>query len=193
MKRAIKFSAIIALLFATNGTMGAEPKVSVDEARKNIVIELDKPTFEYQIRFIDMEDHVIYSERIHKSEIRDKKLDITRLPIGDYVLTIENYLRTTVFRITVGNSGASMVSKKIDHKPVYLKKDGKVYLNLLNLDLNPVDIEVRDEMDRLLFSETIDGTPTVAKSFNFKKAFKGFYTIKVKDGAIVYTEEIEVN
>lgn len=192
MKRVIKFFAIIALFFATNTTMGAEPKVTVNEARKNIVIELDKPTLEYRVRFVDMEDHIIYSQRIHKSEIRDKKLDLTKLPIGNYVLTIENYFRSTEFMITVERAGASMVSKKIDYKPIFRKKDGRVYLNLLNLDLNPVDIEVRDAMDRLLFSETMDGTLTVVKSFNFKKALEGIYIIKVKDGATVYTEEINV-
>ncbi len=69
MKRAIKFSAIIALLFATNGTMGAEPKVTVNKARKNIVIELEKPTSEYQVLFIEMENHVIYSKKVDKKRM----------------------------------------------------------------------------------------------------------------------------
>ena len=51
-----------------------------------------------------------------------------------------------------------MAPKKIDHKPVFRKKDGRVFLNFLNSDLSPVDIKVRDSMDRLLFTETMNGT-----------------------------------
>ena len=192
MKRPFKFSAIIALLFAVTAVMGAEPKVSIDEASKSIVIELDDPTFENQIRFIDMENHVIYSETVDKNEMWAKKLDLTRLPIGNYILKVENYLRTTEYKITVEKSQVSMAPKKIDHKPVFRKKDGRVFLNLLNSDLSPVDIKVRDAMDRLLFIETMKGTLNIQKSFNFTKAFKGSYTIKVKDGRKVYMEEIEI-
>lgn len=192
MKRAIKFSVILALMFATNGTMGAEPKVSVDKATKNIVIELDKPTSEYLVRFIDMDDHVIYSKRIDKNGIRDKKLDLTKLRIGNYALTVENNLRIVEFMITIEETGVSLVSKKIGYKPVFRKKKGSVYLNLLNSDLNPVSIEVHDAMGRLLSSERMDGILNVSKSFDFNKAFKGSYSIKVKNGDTVYTEVIEV-
>ena len=85
-----------------------------------------------------------------------------------------------------------MAPKKIDHKPVFRKKDGRVFLNFLNSDLSPVDIKVRDSMDRLLFTETMNGTLNIQKSFNFTKAFKGSYTIIVKDGRKVYMEEIEI-
>ncbi len=163
MKRVFKFSAFIALLFATNGTMGAEPKIIIDEAGKSIVLELDDPRLEHRVRFIDIENHIIYSGRVEKNELRDKKLDITNLPNGNYVLIVENHLRYIEFLINIEKSGASMVSKKIGFKPVFRKKEGRVYVNLLNSYLEPIHIEVRDAMDHLLFSETIDGTLNLAK------------------------------
>lgn len=192
MKRVLKLSAIVALLFATNVTLGAEPKVNVDEVRKTITIEFEKPRSENQIRLIDLENHVIYSERFNKYEIHAKKLDLNKLPIGAYVLKLENDLRIAEFGISVEKNGVSIISEKIDNKPVFRKRAGKVFLNFLNTDLGPVDISVRDAMDRLLFSETMDGKFVVEKAFNFKGAFEGGYTIKVKDGDNVYFEEISV-
>ena len=147
---------------------------------------------ENQIRLIDMENHIIYSERLDRHEVSAKKLFLTKLPIGDYILMIENDMRTIEYDISVVKFGVRIVSKEIDNKPVFRKKDGRVYLNLLNSDLNPVEIKVRDAMDRLLFSETMDGMLDIQKAFNFKNAFAGSYIITVKDGRNVYTEEIEV-
>jgi len=192
MKRVSKLSATIVLLFATIGAMGAEPKVTVDEARKSIVIELEEPMSENQIRLIDMENHIIYSERLDRHEVSAKKLFLTKLPIGDYILMIENDMRAIEYNISVVKVGVRIVSKEVDNKPIFRKKDGRVYLNLWNSDLNPVEIKVRDAMDRMLFSETMDGILDIQKAFNFKKAFAGSYVITVKDGKNIYTEAIEV-
>ncbi|WP_051254399.1 hypothetical protein [Arenibacter latericius] len=192
MKRAFKFSAILALLFSTNGAMGAEPKITMEEARKKIAIELDNPKTDYQVRLIDMDNHVIYSKWVKKNEIRDKRLDLNKLAFGIYVLTVENHLRVEEFVIAIEKTKLSLVSNYTKFKPAFRKKDGRIYLNLLNLDLNPVSIEVHDAMDRLLFSETMDNTLDVSKSFNFEKAFSGSYIITVGDGASVYTEEVNV-
>ena len=192
MKRVFKLSAIIALLFTTNGTMGAEPKVTVDETRKSIVIELEEPMSENQIRLIDMENHILYSEKLDRHEVRAKKLALSNLPIGKYILTVENDIRIIKYEISVVKAGLSLISKKIGHKAVFRVRDGRVYLNLLNSDLNPVEIKVRDAMDRSLYSETMDGMLNIKKAFNFKNAFAGSYIITVKDGKNVYTKEIEV-
>jgi hypothetical protein len=192
MKRVFKLSAIVALLFATNVTLGAEPKVNVDEVRKTIIIEFEKPRSENQLRLIDLENNVIYFERFNKFEIHTKKLDLNKLPTGSYVMKLENDLRIAEYGISVEKSGVHIISKKIDNKPVFSKRAGRVFLNLLNSDLGPVDISVRDAVDRLLFSETIDRKLVVEKAFNFNGAFKGGYTIKVKVGDGVYFEEISV-
>ncbi|MFC4635061.1 hypothetical protein ACFO3O_14160 [Dokdonia ponticola] len=80
----------------------------------------------------------------------------------------------------------------IDTDRVIREKGEKVSINLLNLDLNPVHIIIRDGRGRIVFSETITNDETIQKSFSFTKAFKGNYSIKVKDGSTTYTKEIEI-
>ncbi|WP_299766734.1 hypothetical protein [uncultured Dokdonia sp.] len=75
---------------------------------------------------------------------------------------------------------------------VIREKDEKVSVILLNLDLNPVKITIRDGFGRIVFSETINDNKTIHKSFNFKKAYKGSYSIKVKNGLTTYSKEIEI-
>ncbi|MEP0262455.1 hypothetical protein [Dokdonia sp.] len=74
---------------------------------------------------------------------------------------------------------------------VIREKDEKVSVILLNLDLNPVKIIIRDGLGRIVFSETINDK-TIHKSFNFKNAYKGNYRIKVKNGVTTYNKEIKI-
>lgn len=76
---------------------------------------------------------------------------------------------------------------------VIREKDEKVSIILLNVDLNPVDIIIRDGIGRIIFSETItNDNKTIHKSFNFENAYSGNYTIKVKEGVNTYNKEIEI-
>jgi len=83
-------------------------------------------------------------------------------------------------------------NKKVKTAFVLQEKKNVVYLNLMNLDLSPVEITVTDEAGRLLFSETVADTQNVEKVLNFKKAFRGTYYIKVVDGSITHTKEVSI-
>lgn len=80
----------------------------------------------------------------------------------------------------------------IDDELVIQKKEYKVSINLLNLDLNPIKIIIRDGLGRIIFHETINDNKTIQKTFNFTNAYQGSYSIKVKDGSKTYNKEIEI-
>lgn len=94
-----------------------------------------------------------------------------------------------------GTKGAAVehLTKKENTRPVFRKKGDVVYMNLLNLDLEKVNIKVYDSERRLLFNEVIEGELVVEKAFNFKKAVEDRYTIVVKDSEGTYTEKLLVN
>jgi len=76
---------------------------------------------------------------------------------------------------------------------VIREKGEKVSIILLNPDVNPVVITIRDGRGRIVFTETITNDEAIHKSFNFTKAYKGSYSIKVKDGVTTYKKEIEIS
>ena len=84
--------------------------------------------------------------------------------------------------------------KRIENtKPVFRKKGGMLFLNLLNLDGKDVQIKVYDSDNRTLFSEVIENENIVSKAFNFENAHEDRYTVVVKDGENTYYEDILVN
>ena len=76
-------------------------------------------------------------------------------------------------------------------RPIFRKKGDKVYLNMLNLQGDKVQIKVLDSNKRLLFKEIVE-KETVEKAFNFEKAYSDSYTVIVTDSEGTYSERILV-
>ena len=76
--------------------------------------------------------------------------------------------------------------------PVFSRKGDKLYMNLLNLDLETVKIKVYDSEGRLVYSDKNEGEKVVQKAFNFEKAFKDTYTIVIIDGDKKFKETVTV-
>lgn len=194
MRTSIKCIAIVALLFITSISTAKEPILYVvaDEDSKSLVFELDTKSMETAISFKDSDGNIIYSENIFNKIVYSKKFDLKTLEIGSYFLKVENALRKTTYTIKVEKEELFIMNKKERTKPFFRKKDGMVYLNLLNPDMEKVAITVYDLNNHILFEETIIDEIFIEKIFNFKSAFPDSYTIVVKDNNDMYSEHIIV-
>lgn len=194
MKTSIKCMAIVALMFITSISTAKEPVLYVvaDEDSKSLVFELDTKSIETAIHFKDSEGNIIYSENIFKTMVYTKKFNLNTLKIGHYFLKIEDTFRKITYTIKVEKERLFIVDRKERSKPFFRRKDGKVYMNFLNLEKKKVVITVYDTNNRILFEETIMDQMLVKKIFNFKGAFSNSYTIVVQDDNDMYSEHIIV-
>jgi hypothetical protein len=85
-----------------------------------------------------------------------------------------------------------LISGKMNPKPIFREKDGKVYVNLLIEDYNQVNIRITDSYSRVVFKETVAGMKMVQKVFDFSTAFEDVYTIKVSSGDSTFYGQINV-
>ncbi|OWW23734.1 hypothetical protein B4Q04_18465 [Zobellia sp. OII3] len=185
---------MIALLFSTTVGLASEPKLSVvpNENVKSFVYELDSQSGSTTIKFIDAEQNVIFFEKVEKGAYA-KKFDLSNLKDGLYFFKSEDELKTISYTISIEGSTVKVIDRKENSKPVFRVKDGRVYLNLLNLDKKDVNIQVYDSSNRLVFSEKREDEMTIEKAFDFTKAYSGDYTVVVRDSKETYYKEISVN
>ncbi|RNC87480.1 MAG: hypothetical protein ED555_14200 [Allomuricauda sp.] len=80
----------------------------------------------------------------------------------------------------------------VDLDPTFLRKGDKLFVNLLNLDLEQVTIKVVDSNGRVVFKQTFEGEIVVEKAFNFEKAFEDNYKVVVVDNKESFTEVVEI-
>lgn len=193
MKTIMKFTAIISFLLVTSTTIAKDPEFSVEAngESKSLVLTLDTQWSTTKLRILDKENNVIYNETVSKS-LYAKKFDLSKLQKGDYSLEVDNSLRTIYYTIEVGSEDLEIIKRKERSKPVFRKTENKVFLNLLNLDAEDVEIKVIDSQNRVVYTEVIEGESIVEKAFNFEKAHDDRYTVLVKDDMLTYSESILV-
>jgi hypothetical protein len=77
-------------------------------------------------------------------------------------------------------------------KRIFHQEGDMVYINMLNLYGEKVEIKVFDSAMRILFKEVLIDERTVEKAFNFKNAYADNYIIVVKDSEGTYREKIDI-
>ena len=193
MKTIMKFTAIVAFMLTTVVSMAKEPKLSIvsENDIKSLVFELDSQSKETTVKFIDAKDHVIYSESI-SDKVYIKKFNLKMLEDGVYYILAEDTMRSIVYKISLKGKVVKIVERKENSKPVFKTLEDRVFLNLLNLEKNKVEIKVYDSYNRVVFKQDIKDEMLVEKAFNFEKALADTYTIVVKNNNEVYYKNVVI-
>ena len=194
MKKVVRSLATVALMFVVATSTAKEPTLSVtSNADKSIQFEMDASTAQTVVSIVDIEGVIMYSEKVGDAEAYSKKFNLRNLPDGKYLLKVEDSLKETIFEFGIYDSIVRIADRNENVKPVFRKNGQKVFLNLLNTDMQDVQIKVYDSENRVIFDETVVDTFLVEKAFNFENAFEDTYTVIVKDGKNTYYENLVVN
>jgi hypothetical protein len=195
MKTIKKLTLSTAFLFITAFGMANKIDLRIDseENSKTLVFKYENLSTDARLKFIDEQGNVIFSESLADKAEYLKRFNLNSLEIGTYSLEVEDAIKETEYTILVEDTGISIENKLEKNKPVFRKKDGLVYLNLLNLSKEEVEIKVYDNDDRVLFNQVFKNEGLIEKAFNFKSAYSGRYNIMVKNLNDKYFEEILVD
>ena len=194
MKTSMKFTAIIAFMLTTVVGMAKEPKLNliVNKETKSFAFVLDTQSEETEIKFLDAQNNILYSDNV-SDEMYAKKFDLKKLDNGNYFFSMENSLKSMIYTISVKDEVVSITESKEIYKPFFRKSNGMVYLNLLNLKQDNVEIKVFDSDSRLVYGQGITNETIIEKAINFKTAHADVYTIVVKNSNGTYHENIVFN
>ncbi len=194
MKKFLKSTTALALLFATTTGMATQPKISLAYGNdaKSFVVKLESQYQDSKIKLINDNVQTIYSENIQSTDYV-KKFNMKNLEMGTYYFLVKNALSSIVYTLTVNDKNLSISNKsKSTNKPVFKKTGNKVSVKFFNADQQKVDITIVDSKLRVIFKESAKGELIIGKIFNFKKVLKGTYTIRVNDGEDTYYENITI-
>ena len=193
MKKYLKITAVVALMFAAMTSMANEPKINLvpGNVAKSLILELDPQSGKLDVKLTDKNENTLYSESILNSSYT-KEFDLKKLDAGTYYFSVENPLRSVVFTLNVKNGEVQITKEDNMYKPIFRKVGDKVYLNLFNAGQEKVAIKVVDSGNREVFRKSIKGELIVSEVFNFEKAFKDSYTFTVKDAKDTYSQNIEI-
>lgn len=194
MKNLVKFTTVVAFMLATVAGMAREPKLNLLSAgkAKSVVLTMDASVNGVQVKLMDSDLNVIYSEKMSEGQF-SKKLNLKDLTDGVYFLSADNNMTEYSYTIVLNNNDVRIVESDEDIKPFFRKTDNMIFMNYLNLDKSKLSIKVYDTESRTVFTQEVADEMIVEKAFNFTDAFPGTYTVTVKSAGKTYTEEFVVN
>ncbi len=195
MKAIKKIIPSVAFLFITALGManGMDLRIVPNNEDKSLVFQYENLTTNASLKFIDGQDNVIFTEKLKDKSLYTKRFDLNSLSTGTYFLIVEDAIKEVEYSITIDDTNISIASKSVKSKPVFRTTGDMVYVSLLNLKKDKVGIKVYDDNERVVFDEVFQDDDIVGKVFNFKKAYKGYYVIKVQKNDEVYHERINVD
>lgn len=193
MKKVVRSIAVVALMFVAATGLAKEPKLSLTpNQEKSLNFEMDVTSKQTFVSIVDADGLIIYSENVKELNKYTKKFNLKNLPEGSYFLSVEDSLKETVFAFSVDDTKIVIAKRKENAKPIFRRMEGKVFLNLLNLEKEVVKIKVLDSEGRTVFKETITDEMLIEKVFNFEDAFKDNYTVVVQNNKDTYFEDVLV-
>jgi len=153
---------------------------------------------EVMVSIMDDQGNLVYSHLFKNEEDIARTYNLSKLTDGDYTLKVEKDLQVWVQPMTYRNNlvQVSEQALKTRFKPSIRTNEGLVDFDLLC----PVNAEVRinivDQSDRTLYTETLDVEGALQKRFDISQLVSGSYYMNVQisegDDTLGYTETIRI-
>lgn len=184
MKKILKFSLVLAAVVLTAVQAHAgNADFSLDlikEEGKTVSFSLKEIT-KIDLSIYDINDGLIYQEKVTSEDNINRTYDLTALPDGIYFLKAESDLKISKYKIEVVGNKAKLSADAISemYKPVLVNKNGIVTVNVLNLKKAPVTVVIYNADQTEVYNETLAADLYVGKIFDLSSAQRGKYTFEI--------------
>jgi hypothetical protein len=184
MKKILKFSLVLAAVVLTAVQAHAgNADFSLDlikEEGKTVSFSLKEIT-KIDLSIYDINDGLIYQEKVTSEDNINRTYDLTALPDGIYFLKAESDLKISKYKIEVVGNKAKLSADAISemYKPVLVNKNGIVTVNILNLKKAPVTVVIYNADQTEVYNETLAAELYVGKIFDLSSAQRGKYTFEI--------------
>ena len=177
---------VFVLLFSKTLIFANEinPSVKIINAESKIfaLILNDAKLTDVTIRILDLAGVTLLEEEITVNNKFSKSYDLSKLPRGTYEVELEDefFYQKQLLKIT--SNGLEILNNEEDKifKPTVLLKGETILLNMLVLGKENVEITILDQNREELFSEKIENTKTIHRSYNLSKLESGNYIVSVR-------------
>lgn len=151
MKKILKFGLVLVAALTTISGHASTVDFTLDvknEQGKKVTFAINTINI-MNLSIYDADDKLIHSEKVDSKKDINRTYDLNALPEGTYFLEVESDVTISRYEISITGAKASLSANAIfeDYKPVpvFLFKDGLVWVNIVNLDNSPVNIKIYDK------------------------------------------------
>lgn len=151
MKKILKFGLVLVAALTTVNGHASTVDFTLDvknEQGKKVTFAVNTINI-MNLSIYDADDKLIHTEEVNSKKYFSRTYDLNELPEGTYFLEVESDSKISRYEISVAKATATLSANAIseDYKPVpvFLYKDGLVWVNIVNLGQAAVNIKIYDK------------------------------------------------
>lgn len=196
MKNRYTFLLLAFAMFTANIAKADDIEVLVRIAKENSkwVSFITNDAQAVEVSLFTESGELVHEQTLKNTNHKFQTYDLNALPSGAYSLKIESANKVMIYQIEVNEESAVLsqpIIKEIK-RPVFVKKD-----NLLILDLNgackgKVDLVIYNEYDEKLHEETYDDAAKTIKKFDVSNTTAKQLTFVIRSNGEEYAETISI-
>lgn len=182
MKKILKFGLVLVAALTTMTGNASTVDFTLDvknEQGKKVTFAINTIKI-MNLSIYDADDKLIHSEKVDSKKDISRTYDMNSLPEGTYFLEVESDVTISRYEISVAGATASLSANAIseDYKPVpvFLYKEGLVWVNIINLDQSPVYIQIIDKDGDEVYNSAKLTDQNVTKIFDVNNIKNEKYT-----------------
>ncbi|WP_316832877.1 hypothetical protein [Pedobacter aquatilis] len=184
MKNLLKISLIAATMFTASATYANDDVYTLNvkgDDSKTIRFTIDEAS-DINLSIRELNSQIVFEESIHSTGASAKSYDLSALPDGEYTLNVASDVQFSEYKIVIANNKAVVSTPKVTPvlKPVFTQEKSIVTLSLNNTDKGPIEVQVLNEYNDELYSETFTDQSKLVKKFNTGRAYGKELTFVVK-------------
>ena len=149
--------------------------------------KIDFPRVKISIK--DDEGKNLYNKTVKGQSSFAKQFDMSQLPTGAYVLSLEDELSVQNIPLSVMDNDVeiAMDDKKRIFKPHFMQDANLLDVMVFSPDKSDHKITIYDEANQVVYYETIAGQMTIEKRYNLAQLAPGQYNITIESNNYSYS------
>lgn len=194
MKTTIKLLTVVTLMFGTLIGHATELELNINPKTKiTTILQFTRVKKGHQITIKNLKDRIVHTETIERNGDYVKKFDFSSLEDGQYVIELEKDFEIIIrpFEIKDDKVFFNYAKQKSVFKPVVRTQDNKVLISILNLDSDPMDVEIYYG-DESIYTEKASGDQLIERVYALSKELKGTYKAVIKTADRTYVQSFQI-
>lgn len=197
MKNILKTSLVAVALFLGTGAYANDGDFSFQVKplnEKKIAFFSEKPQM-VELSISTADEEVLYREEVKAKGGSTKVYDLASLGDGTYTFKFETSSRSAEYKVVISKGETEVSEPKIVEKlqPVFSRNNEIITLNLNATPVGPMEVQVLDEYNEVLYTYSFEGGSSFSKKFNVSDVEIEALTFVVKAQDQEYKEVVKVN
>lgn len=196
MKNLFKFSLVILTVFIANIAKADDMELLVKVAKENSkwVSFITNDAKEFDVTLYAADDEILYQDRVKTIGNKFQTYDLSSLPEGAYKLKMESNSKLVTYQINInaGNAVLSQPTVVEIKRPLLVKEDNMVTLDLNGACVGQVEMVIYNEYNEKLHDDVYSSDLKVAKKFDVSKTMSKELTFVIRSAGQEYSETIKL-